>query len=152
MGTAHWALLVGTLTLAGCGGGDRPQPIRNTGGMMGHTDSGGMGMGRMTMPGMQMMPGMRAHMDSMRRMSPQQMQGMMATHQSMMSQMLDGMGSDMRGMNMPAGQEWTALSDSVKQDLADLPGLHGQELSTRMGAHADRVQRLMGMHEQMIRE
>lgn len=70
----------------------------------------------------------------------------------MMSQMLDGMGSDMRGMDMPAGREWTALSDSVKQDLADLPGLHGQELSTRMGAHADRVQRLMGMHEQMIRE
>jgi hypothetical protein len=68
----------------------------------------------------------------------------------MMSQMLDGMGSDMRGMNMSAGQEWTALSDSVKQDLADLPGLQGQELSTRMRAHAGRVQRLIAAHEQMM--
>jgi hypothetical protein len=159
MGTAHWALLVGTLTLAGCGG-DRPQPSRNTGAMMGHRDSagmgmghmdsGGMGMGRMNMPGMQMMPGMRAHMDSMRRMSPQQMQAMMARHQSMMSQMLDGMGSDMRGMKMSAGREWTALSDSVKQDLADLPNLKGQELSARMRGHADRVKRLLAMHEKMM--
>ena len=151
MGTSYWILLVGTLTFAGCGGGDRPQPSRNTGGMMDHRDSGAMGMGGITMPGMQMMPGMRAHMDSMRRMSPQQMQGMMARHQSMMSQMLDGMGSDMRGMDMPAGREWTALSDSVKQDLADLPGLQGQELSTRVRAHADRVQRLIAAHEQMMR-
>jgi hypothetical protein len=153
---SHWSLLVGTLVLAGCGGGERAERSRDTGGMMGrmdsgmgHMDSGGMGMGNMQ--GMSMMPGMRAYMDSMMRMSPQQMQAMMARHEQMMSRMMDGMGSDMRGMKMSASPGWTALSDSVKQDLADLPNLQGQKLSTRMRAHADRVKRLIAMHEKMMR-
>jgi hypothetical protein len=149
MGMSHWALLVGTLVLAGCGGGgERGEQSRDTGGMMSDMDSGGMGMGGME--SMQMMAGMRAHMDSMMRMSPQQMQGMMAMHEQMMSRMMDGMGSDMRGMKMSTTPEWTALSDSVKQDLADLPNLKGQGLSTRMRAHADRVKRLIAMHEKMM--
>ena len=161
MRRSHWAMLVGALTLAGCGGGgDRTERSRDTGGMMGHMDSGGMGMGHMdsggmgmsgmNMQGMQMMPQMRAHMDSMMRMSPQQMQAMMAMHQGMMSQMMDGMGADMRTMKMSGTPEWNALADSVKQDLADLPNLKGQELSARMRGHADRVKRLLAMHEKMM--
>ncbi len=151
MGRAHWAMLVGALALAGCGGGGEQAELnRDTGGMMGHMDSGGMGMGGMRMQGMQMMPQMRAHMDSMMHMSPQQMQAMMASHQEMMSRMMDGMGADMRGMNMSASPEWAALTDSVKQDLAELPNLKGQALSARMRTHADRVKRLLAMHEKMI--
>jgi hypothetical protein len=139
-------MLIGALTVVGCnGGGDRGRPA-DSAGMAGHMDSGGMA--GMAMPGMQMMSGMRAHMDSMTRMSPQQMQTMMARHQEMMSRMMDGMGADMRGMNMPGSPEWTALTDSVKQDLAELPSLKGQALSTRMRAHADRVRRLIEAHEQ----
>jgi hypothetical protein len=67
-----------------------------------------------------------------------------------MSQMMDGMGSDMRGMKMSATPEWTALTDSVKEDLAELSNLKGQALSARMQAHADRVRRLLAMHEQMM--
>ena len=159
MGMSQWTLLVGALALVGCGrGGDRAETTRDTGGMMGHMDSGGMGMGRMdsggmgmgNMQAMPMMSGMRAHMDSMMRMSPQQMQAMMAMHEQMMSRMMDGMGADMRGMNMSATPKWSALTDSVKQDLADLPTLKGQQLSTRMRAHADRVKRLIAMHEKMM--
>ena len=159
MGRSHWTLLVGALTLAGCGGGDdRARQSRDIGGMMGHMDSGGMGqmdsgrmgMGGMQMQGMPMMTQMRAHMDSMTRMSPQQMQGMMARHQGMMSQVMDGMGADMRGMKMSGTPEWNALTDSVKRDLAELPDLKGQELSVRMRAHTDRVERLLAMHEQMM--
>jgi hypothetical protein len=115
---------------------------------MGHMDSGGMGMGNMQ--GMSMMSGMRAHMDSMMRMSPQQMQAMMAMHQQMMSRMMDGMGADMRNMKMSGTPEWSALTDSVKQDLADLPSLKGQQLSARMRAHTGRVERLIAMHEKMM--
>lgn len=151
MTTAHWALLVGALVLGGCGGsGDRAGQAPDSAGMMGHMDSGGMGMGGMPMRGMQMMPQMRAHLDSMGRMSPGQMQAMMAMHQSMMSQMMDGMGSDMRGMSMAATPDWTALTDSVKTDLAELPTLKGQALSARMRDHAGRVKRLIGMHETMM--
>jgi hypothetical protein len=159
MGTSHWALLVGVLAVGGCnGGGDRAERAPDSAGTMGHMDSGEMGhmdsgrmeMGGMQMQGMQMMPQMRAHMDSMSRMSPEQMQGMMARHEGMMAKMMDGMGADMRGMNMSATPEWTALTDSVKEDLAELPNLKGQALSARMRDHADRVKRLIAMHGQMM--
>lgn len=159
MGMSYWALLLGACALAGCGrGGERDERSRDTGGMMGrmdsdmgmgHMDSGGMGMGNMQ--GMSMMPGMRAHMDSMMRVDPEQMAGMMARHERMMSQMLDQMGGEMRQMKMSEPPEWSALTDSVRQDLAELPSLKGQALSTRMRAHAARVQRLLASHEQMMK-
>jgi hypothetical protein len=90
-------------------------------------------------------------MDSMMRMNPDQMSGMMAKHERMMSQMMDQMGGEMRQMKMAETPEWSALTDSVKQDLADLPNLKGQSLSARMRLHADRVQRLMKAHEQMMK-
>jgi hypothetical protein len=99
---------------------------------------------------MQMMAGMRAHLDSMIQRSPQQMQTMMGMHQEMMSRMMDGMGADMRGMKMSGSPEWNALTDSVKQDLAELPNLEGQALSARMRAHGERVRRLMAMHQKMM--
>jgi hypothetical protein len=147
----HWAVLLGALTVAACGGrGDKPEATGDTGGMMGHMDSGARGMGNMQ--GMPMMSNMRAHMDSMMRMSPQEMQARMAAHEQMMSRMMDGMGADMRGMNMSGMPDWNALTDSVKRDLADLPNLKGQELSSRMRSHAERVKRLIAMHEQMMRK
>lgn len=153
MRTAQWALLVGALALGGCDrAGDRPGQAPDAPGTMGHMDSAGVGMGGMPMQGMQMMPQMRVHMDSMMGMSPSRMEATMAMHQSMMSQMMDGMGSDMRGMRMTASPEWTALTDSVKQDLAELPSLKGQALSTRMQAHGGRVRRLLAMHERMMGE
>jgi hypothetical protein len=152
MRISHWVLLVGALALAGCGrGGDRADATRDTGGVMGRMDSGGMAMGDMPMQGMQMMSNMRAHMDSMMRMSPQQMQAMMARHEQMMSQMMDQMGGEMRQMKMSETPEWSALTDSVKQDLAELPSLKGQALSARMRAHAGRVRRLIAAHEQMMK-
>jgi len=158
MGRSHCALLLGALAIGGCDGGeDRAGQAADSAATMGHMDSegmghmdsGGMDMGGMRMRGMQMMPHMRSHMDSMMRMSPQQMQGMMSRHERMMSQMMDAMGADMRGMRS-ASPEWSALSDSVKEDLAELPTLKGQVLSARMRAHADRVGRLITMHERMM--
>lgn len=151
MRMSYVALMVGALIMAGCTkGGGRAGRAPDTAGMMGHTDSGGMGMGAMPMRGAAMMGAMRAHMDSLAGMSPQQMQAMMAAHQALMSQMLDAMGADMHGMKMSGGPAWNALSDSVKQDLAELPSLKGQELSARMQTHTDRVRRLMAMHQQMM--
>lgn len=69
----------------------------------------------------------------------------------MMSQMMDQMGSDMRQMKMSETPQWSALTDSVKQDLAELPSLKGHTLSTRMRAHADRMRRLIAAHEQMMK-
>jgi hypothetical protein len=150
-----WILSVGVTAVAACKGGERPaeraQPTgqQPTGGMS--MDSMQMGGHDMGMGGPGMMPMMRAHMDSMMRMSSEQMSSMMAAHDRMMSQMLDRMGSDMRSMKMSGDAQWNSLVDSVKADLAELPGLQGKELSARMKAHADRVQRLLAMHEGMMK-
>jgi hypothetical protein len=144
--------VAGAILLAACGGekGGNQKPAAAPGGIA------GMGMdstrtgGHMGMEGMSMMPAMRAHMDSMVRMSPDHMSSMMAMHDRMMSQMMDRMGADMRGMQMSGNAEWNALTDSVKRDLAELPELKGKELSARMEAHAERVRRLLAMHENMM--
>jgi hypothetical protein len=148
MRISHWVLVIGGLALASCGREGERAERRDTSEMAGHMDSGDMS--GMNMGGTQMMPQMRAHMDSMARMSPGQMQAMMASHQAMMSQMMDRMGADMRGMKMSSPPEWTALMDSVKLDLAELPNLKGQALSARMRAHADRVRRAIAAHEKMM--
>jgi len=106
------------------------------------------------MPGMgnpQMMSRMQAQADSMTRMSPEQMSAAMTTHERMMSQMMDQMGAEMRQMKMAETPEWSALTDSVKQDLAELLSLKGPALSRRMRAHAGRVRRLVAAHEQMTK-
>lgn len=154
MGAMRSVIVLGGIILAGCGGekaGEQAGAGEARDGMAGMTmDSGGMD-GHMGMEGMNMMPMMREHMDSMMRMSPAQMSQMMAMHDRMMSQMMDRMGGDMRGMKMEGNAEWTALADSVRRDLADLPGLEGPALSARMKTHGDRVRRLLAMHETMMK-
>jgi hypothetical protein len=148
MKALHMMVVVGLLASAACNKPkDTPAADSHSGMKM---DSGAMpGMSGMGNSGMMAM--MQAHTDSMMRMSPDQMSGMMATHERMMSQMMDQMGGQMRQMKMAETPEWSALTDSVKQDLADLPSLKGQALSTRMRAHADRVRRLITSHEQMMK-
>ena len=140
--------------LGACGGGAQDKQAADrqaAGGMAGmHMDSGGMD-GHMDMESMRMVPMMRAHLDSLRDMPPARMTQMMGAHDRMMSQMMDRMGGDMRSMNMAGNKGWTALADSVKGDLADLPGLQGKALSARMKAHVERVRRLLAMHEDMMK-
>jgi hypothetical protein len=165
MTTVRWAMLLSAFTLVGCSGqssgdkaapkaDDRPAMSGSDTGMMkmDGMDSGGMGMGDVHhgMQGMGMMSMMQAHMDSMQHMSPQQIQAMMAMHQDMMSRMMDAMGTDMKGMHMEPDAGWSALSDSVRQDLAELPALSGKALENRVRGHVDRVRRLMARHEKMM--
>ena len=148
MKALNLAMIVGLMASAACSKPKEEPAADSHRGMA--MDSGQMRrMSDMESSGMMSM--MPAHMDSMMQMKPEQMSGMMATHERMMSQMMDQMGGDMRQMKMSEAPEWSALTDSVKQDLAELPSLKGQALSARMRAHADRVRRLMAAHEQMMK-
>ena len=158
MKALHGAMIVGLMASAACSRPKEEPAAESPRGMA--MDSGqmrGMSMDSGHMRGMSgmesasMMPMTQAHMDSMMRMKPEQMSAMMARHEQKMSQMMDQMGGQMRQMKMSETPGWSALTDSVKQDLADLPGLKGQALSTRMRAHADRMKRLMAMHQQMMK-
>lgn len=151
MSLSRWAPLVIALAAAACGReAERPEAASDTPGMLGHADSARSGIAAMQMQA-PLMSGMRAHIDSMTGVSPDRMSGMMAAHERMMSQMMDRMGADMRGMNMRSDARWNALVDSIKADLADMPSLKGAELSASMRAHGGRVQRLIDMHEGMMK-
>jgi hypothetical protein len=156
---ARGMMLAGALWVGGCTGRSVGDKLGDTGtrapgsetGMMSKRgmDSSGMPMGGML--GIDLMTAMRSQMDSIAAMSPVQMQARMAAHRALSSQMMDAMGADIRSRHMTPGAGWTALSDSVRQDLAELPALSGAALQTRMRAHLDRMRRLMGQHESMMR-
>jgi len=105
---------------------------------------------QMAMQGVDMIPAMRAHLDSLAGATPAQMLAMMAAHQDLASRMMDAMGADMRGMHMAPDAAWAALGDSLRQDLADLPGLSGAVLQGRMQSHIGRMGRMLAMHEGMM--
>jgi hypothetical protein len=112
------------------------------------TDSGSMNPMAGQSGMMSMMP---AHLDSMMRMTPEQMSRSMVGHERMMSEMMDRMRGEMRQMKMPETPEWSALTDSIKQDLAQLPSLGGEALSRKMRAHAARTRRLLQLHKEMMK-
>lgn len=145
MRATHVALATAVITLAACGktGEAARQAGADTTGTM-----AGMSM---AMQGMQMMPAMRAHLDSLGTMQPAQMAATMAAHQDLASRMMDAMGADMRGMGMRPDSAWAALGDSLRQDLAVLPSLSGAALGTRMRAHLGRMRQMLAMHEGMMR-
>lgn len=108
------------------------------------------GMAGMTMQTDSLMPMMRAHLDSLGGVPAQFAGGMLSAHEAMASRVLDAVGSEMRTMNMPADTAWTALTDSIRRDLADLPALAGRSLEGRVRAHVERMRRLLDTHERMM--
>lgn len=113
---------------------------------------GGM-QGMQSMPGMMMggmMDSMQAHMRTMDSMSADRMKAMLPEHRQLVATMLAQLNGEMRKMNMPADAKWTALTDSVRQDLVRLPDMSGTELRSFMPEHGGRVMRLMQMHRTMM--
>jgi hypothetical protein len=147
MRTIHAVLILAAVTLVAC---SKKQEAAQAPAADASGNMAGMQMGP-GMQGMQMMSMMRAHLDSIGAMQPAQMATMMAAHQGLASHMMDAMGADMRSRNMTPDAAWTALGDSLRQDLADLPGLTGAALTTRMQAHIGRMQRMMTLHEGMMK-
>lgn len=145
MRSSHSLVILVVVTLAGCG--PKPEaakpPTADTAAMMGGT--------HMVLQGMRMLPLMHAHLDSLRDIAPVQLAAMMPAHQELASRMMDAMGTDMRVMNMQPDSAWAALSDSLRQDLAELPALSGTALERRLDGHIVRMRRMMTMHQAMMR-
>jgi hypothetical protein len=110
------------------------------------------GMQGMGMRSDSLMPMMRAHLDSLVAISPQVAAGVLSMHEAMASRMLDAMGADMTAMGMKPDPAWTALTDSIKRDLPDLPAVSGRALEARLKAYIGRMHRLMVMHEGIMQK
>lgn len=108
------------------------------------------------MPGMEsMMAGrtadsMRAQMRMMETMSGNQLKAMVPMHRQMAANMLSSFDDAMQRMNMTPDASWTALRDSIRQDLIHMPDLTAVELKAAMPAHEGRLTRLMKMHSDMM--
>ncbi len=138
--------LAAVLVLAACGEKERELQQQAM------PDMGNMpGVAGMTMQADSLMPMMRVHLDSLARL-PAQSAGMLQAHEAMASQILDAMGSDMTMMGMQPDSAWTALVDSVKRDLAELPSHSGRALAALMRVHAERMRRLLSMHGGMMKD
>jgi hypothetical protein len=141
----HYALVLGVLVVvAAC-------KSRGAGAVKDSTKgTAGIPMGGMMMTNPAMMDSMQSEMGRMRGMSADQMAAEMEVHRQLTANMLAQMNADMRGMNMTGDPRWTALVDSVRQDLVQLPSVPRGQLETVMPGHLARVQRLMAMHRDMM--
>lgn len=153
------AVMLGTIaTLAGAACQGRTPDAASDVGTAGRDDATAAQTPVMEgMPGMQgmqsggMMAGMKAHMDTMSRVTQvDRIQRMLPMHRQMTANMLAEMNREMRSMNMSGDKAWTALIDSVRQDLRALPGMDATQLRSAMPAHHARVTRLMQMHGEMM--
>jgi hypothetical protein len=139
--------MVVAVALAGCGKKAEQQPQNAMPGMQAMPGMSGMsGM----MKSDSLMPMMRADLDSLARSAPRLAAGALTAHETMTSEMLDAMGGDMTMMHMTPDTAWSALTDSVKRDLAELPSLSGRPLETRITQHVQRMRRLLDMHQHMM--
>jgi hypothetical protein len=145
------ALSFAALGLAGaCSSSDRAK-TGDTAAVAAKTDTATGGMSGMAgMMKKEVVDSMRAEMARIAAAAPSDAKAMTATHRQMVANMLSQMNGDMRGMNMTADASWTALVDSVRQDLVRLPDLSGAPLKDFLSAHQGRVERLMAMHEKMM--
>jgi hypothetical protein len=112
-GTAAVAGIL-ALGLAACGGRDGSG---NAGDSAGGTSTAA-GMPGMQSMGGPMMEQMQAHM--METANADSMAAMLPMHRQMVGNMLSEMNRQMGQMKMTADARWTALSDSVRQDLVRL--------------------------------
>ncbi len=108
----------------------------------------GGGMGAMMSEGM--MEQMRSHMEQMQGAGADSLRKLMPAHRQMAANMVMQMNTEMRQMNMPADSAWSALVDSVRQDLVRMPELAPSEMAAFMVAHRERMRRMMERHATMM--
>jgi hypothetical protein len=139
---------VGLVTvLAACGrAGDRADTTAAK------ADTGTAGMAGMsgTMNGA-MMDSMHVRMSAMDTMKADGVKSMLPMHRQMMGNMLALMSREMQDMKMTGNPTWTALMDSVRQDLVRMPDLTAQQLKDFVAPHHGRVMRLMQAHRDMMK-
>ena len=95
---------------------------------------------------------MRVHLQAMRAMNADSMRMGLPMHREMTDGMMAQMTREMMQMKMPADPRWSALMDSVHQDLARMPGMNGSDLEKTMAEHRARLTRLMEMHHRMLEQ
>lgn len=143
----HPLMMAMAVVVAACGGGtrdtnDTAAGATAAGAMAGHD------MGNMQSSAM--MDSMVVHMRAMENADAAALQSMVPMHRQMAANMVAQINTEMGSMKMPADQRFTALMDSVRQDLTRLPDVSSAQLKSFMTEHHGRLSRLMQTHRDMM--
>ena len=144
----RWTILALLPLLAACNGGDdeadtAPEAQADTSSMQ--------GMQGMQGHGDDMTAQMQQHMTMMQNVDADSLAAMLPAHRQMTGNMIAQMNQQMQSMNMTADAAWTAVMDSIRDDLTRMTELSSTELKPFMAEHHRRMTRLMEMHTNMMK-
>ena len=100
----------------------------------------------MELKAMPMLPGFRAHLDSLAH-TPAMMRGAMSEHRAEVKHLVDAMHSDMMELGMPSDPGYMALADSVVKGSQELGSAGGADLNRLVARHVDQLRRLTAVYE-----
>jgi hypothetical protein len=148
-----------TLVIIACNADVKQQPNTPAAGdsaVATSSDSGGMG----SMPGMApsggsstatMIADMKVKLADIEKVKPDSLEIVVPGHRAAAAALLSEMNREMAAMQMQGDSRWSAIADSVRQDLIMLPETKGGALSALVAAHKTRMLRMMQMHEDMMK-
>lgn len=80
------------------------------------------------------------------------LKAMLPMHRQMTENLIAELHREMRRMNVSGDAAWIATVDSLRQDLARMPGMDGEELWSFFPEHGARLNRLAEMHRSMMKD
>ena len=95
---------------------------------------------------MAMLPGIRAHLDSVAA-DPSMMRSAMAGHQAEVKALVEAMHADMMAAGMHSDAAYEALADSVVKGSAALGTASGPDFERLVAEHVDQMRRLAAVYE-----
>jgi hypothetical protein len=98
------------------------------------------------MTAMAMLPGLRAHLDSVAA-HPAMLKSSMSNHQTEVKAVVDAMHADMMAVGMHSDPAYEALADSVVKGSAALGTARGPDFDRLVMQHVDQMRRLAAAYE-----
>jgi hypothetical protein len=98
---------------------------------------------------MRMLPGLRAHLDSVAA-RPAMLHGAMAAHEDMVKAAAEAMHADMVAAGMHSDPDYEALADSVVKGSAEIGAAKGKEFDRLVMRHVDQTRRLAAIYETKV--
>lgn len=83
-------------------------------------------------------------------MSAAQLATAFPAHSHAAQDMLSAMNAEVDGTHMSSNASWSAMSDSIRQDLSHMAGMTGAQMHAAMPGYHARMTKLMEMHGQMM--
>jgi len=136
-------LLVVVFAVAGCGRTPARAAAGDSSAMSSSSRTGGP---KPEMTAMAMLPGLRAHLDSVAA-HPAMLKSSMSGHQAEVKAVVDAMHADMVAVGMHSDAAYEALADSVVASSAALGTASGPAFDRLVKEHVDQIRRLAAVYE-----